>query len=440
MAIYTKRTWLARLGTGLNRYFVNNSRYEYLVNSPESITQNGDLLSADNLNDLETRIENGFNSIPIGYTFVVDSQQKYSDLCNNVSGNDYTHVVIIGGKGAGPNGEYTDVSSLSLSTRGIKTITGINNPILQFAGYNNCIYYSSSASTKPTNINEYSIKNITAERIGTGGSMNGIFFNCYNLENCKAIYNSTASPQDNRNIEGFNQCINLTNCDLKNSIYFYCNNLKNCNATIDTSTSAWNTRVYGVYYYCNGLDSCDGTITNSTATDDAIFYSCNYIKNIKLSKSNLPVHIFELCNYLEDVEITINNSTRYNRAIYNFMSCHYLVNCKVIATANESSYYCRGFYSCGNLVNCEATITNSNYIARAFQDCKRVTLCKGTGVGNSGYWSGGFSDCYCVTQSGPNGHSTSGVFSTTYATNTTNSTYAAADTANGGFNNTINPS
>ena len=61
---FLKRTWLARIGTGLNKFIIGNKDGEgkqTLTNAPDSVTQQGDVISAENLNDLEDRIEAGFN-------------------------------------------------------------------------------------------------------------------------------------------------------------------------------------------------------------------------------------------------------------------------------------------------------------------------------------------------------------------------------------------
>lgn len=63
---FEKRTWFARLGLGLNKFIIGDKDAEgkqELTNSPDSITQQGDVISADNLNDLENRIQAGFNGM-----------------------------------------------------------------------------------------------------------------------------------------------------------------------------------------------------------------------------------------------------------------------------------------------------------------------------------------------------------------------------------------
>ena len=58
---YQAKTWKNRAGTGLNKYkdSVSGDTLE-LINTPDSVTEAGDAFSAANMNDLESRIANGF--------------------------------------------------------------------------------------------------------------------------------------------------------------------------------------------------------------------------------------------------------------------------------------------------------------------------------------------------------------------------------------------
>lgn len=63
---FEKRTWLARLGLGLNKFIIGEKDAQgkqELTNSPDSVAQQGDVISADNLNDLEDRIQAGINGL-----------------------------------------------------------------------------------------------------------------------------------------------------------------------------------------------------------------------------------------------------------------------------------------------------------------------------------------------------------------------------------------
>jgi len=63
---FERRTWLARIGAGLNKFIIGEKDAggkQTLTNSPDSVTQIGDVISAENLNDLEDRIEDGFDDL-----------------------------------------------------------------------------------------------------------------------------------------------------------------------------------------------------------------------------------------------------------------------------------------------------------------------------------------------------------------------------------------
>ena len=110
---------------------------------------------------------------------------------------------------------------------------------------------------------------------------------------------------------------------------------------------------------------------------------------------------------------------------YGFNSCANLTNCT--GTGSRT-----GFHLCTNLTNC--TGTGINY---GFNSCANLTNCTGTGTGgDNGY---GFKLCNNVIGCKAGGHCTTAVFENCYASNSNTSTYACADTPNGGFNNTTNP-
>ena len=64
---YSKKTWVGRTGTGLNKYkveAVEGAEDTFTITStPDSIVVEGDALSANNLNDLENRIDGEFTNV-----------------------------------------------------------------------------------------------------------------------------------------------------------------------------------------------------------------------------------------------------------------------------------------------------------------------------------------------------------------------------------------
>ena len=63
MAFFTKKTWVARQGTGLNKFSINGATPVTVVNQPDTVTEQGDALSATNLNNLEQRIYDAFDAV-----------------------------------------------------------------------------------------------------------------------------------------------------------------------------------------------------------------------------------------------------------------------------------------------------------------------------------------------------------------------------------------
>lgn len=92
---FLKKTWLARIGVGLNRFRMNNSTDVVLESNPVSITQQGDQLSADNMNNLETRIGNAFDEMagnlatievsPSQHNWTAGSQIVYNGILYKVT-------------------------------------------------------------------------------------------------------------------------------------------------------------------------------------------------------------------------------------------------------------------------------------------------------------------------------------------------------------------
>lgn len=65
---YTQKTWVARQGTGLNKFIIGEkdaNGKQTITTSPDSVTVQGDVLSAASLNDLETRIFTAFSNIAV---------------------------------------------------------------------------------------------------------------------------------------------------------------------------------------------------------------------------------------------------------------------------------------------------------------------------------------------------------------------------------------
>lgn len=134
------------------------------------------------------------------------------------------------------------------------------------------------------------------------------------------------------------------------------------------------------------------------------------------------------------------------RSIQSNSSCY---NVTVNCTGNDINYGV-AFRCFNNLINCTgisdgiafdncSNLTNCTGISEfcGFYTCTNVINCTGTGTGNyNGY---AYANCKVVHGCKAGGHCGLGVFMNCYASYSNTSTYAVADTANGGFNNTTNP-
>lgn len=99
---FNKRTWKGRQGTGLNKFSINGATPVPVINQPDSVTEQGDALSAGNLNDLEDRIYDAFDDIADGtqvvgkanadasgnvITATYETKSDASDLKDAIQGN-----------------------------------------------------------------------------------------------------------------------------------------------------------------------------------------------------------------------------------------------------------------------------------------------------------------------------------------------------------------
>lgn len=64
--MFEKKSWKPRLGVGLNKYSIDNSDPVSVINIPDSVTQPGDAFSSENMNGLEQRISDAFDSGELG--------------------------------------------------------------------------------------------------------------------------------------------------------------------------------------------------------------------------------------------------------------------------------------------------------------------------------------------------------------------------------------
>ena len=316
----------------------------------------------------------------VSYTFIVDSNEKLVQWANNnkASGQDYTSVLI-------RKGEWTSSKAVNLTPAGTKVVVGEPGSKLVFNNTEEGLYYG----TRHPNTPDYYMRGVTVTVTAGSGTV-GAFRLCTNLTNCSGSGSGASFGY------GFYKCTNLTNCSGSGSGagsgdgFISCTNLTNCSGTGygpgDSSS------------YCYGFDSCTN-LTNCSGTGYG------------------------------------------SRNVCGFYTCTNLTNCSGTSTGGSGSSYCYGFYKCTNLTNCSGTstgVSGSGY-CYGFHSCTNLTNCSGSGTGYGDNSSYGFHSCNVVIGCRAGDHCKTAVFQDCYASSSKTSTYACADTANGGFNNTTNP-
>lgn len=159
---FVKRTWLARIGTGLNKFIIGEkdaNNKQTLVNSPDSISQQGDVISADNLNDLENRIYNEFSS----QSTRIDGKQDtltFDDAPTSGSNNPVKS-----------GGVYSSIEGLKLTKiwQNPNTAVGYSNSSFQVSTTSNefIIAFAQEAETYPADLRMI----LFHCRIGVGDTM-----------------------------------------------------------------------------------------------------------------------------------------------------------------------------------------------------------------------------------------------------------------------------
>ena len=162
------------------------------------------------------------------FTYVIDSQAKFDDWVNGVSGNDYSYVAIIGGKGAGTNGAYVQTKSNNLTgkTKGIQGFCGarIEASLGKYIG-------ALSYNALVPGFSEVFIKDLTVSVVNGGYG----FYNCTNLNNCTGFGLGRLLDPPVFGY-GFYNCTNLNNCTgiggtNSGNAFYNCKRLSFCTAT-----------------------------------------------------------------------------------------------------------------------------------------------------------------------------------------------------------------
>jgi len=243
----------------------------------------GNLLALLNAKAPLARLESAEGQIVLNspYTFCIDSNAKLQAWANNVSGNDYSRVLVkagtwtlattkLGGTSSNPLGV------IDISNGRTKSVVGeAGSKIVINSTYTNpgylCGIKGKVTGTWPGIVNpgnDFYFLNVAVE-INLSGSGHAYgFSNCANLTNCTGIGNSHGTSA-----YGFHSCTNLTNCtgtgasssDYGLSYGFYnCANLTNCTG-IGNGTCEEGGGSYG-FHSCANLTNCTGSNVSLSAS------------------------------------------------------------------------------------------------------------------------------------------------------------------------------
>lgn len=352
------------------------------------------------------------------FTYVVNSDETLNAWANNVSGNDYTHVLIKAGTWS------LTADTINLTTTGTKTITGeAGNLIihdLSYDGVMHTVKYDDVPSSDIYSINGVNIKTINRWSNTTTTPARGCisFYKCTNLINCSAK-GYTAYPVTGSNyFRGFSYCERLTNCFTTidrdtittNGGFFagfdYCKYLTNCSA-YNKNTTINHFVGYG-FNYCDYINGCETHIAGTSQQSNG-YYKCNYISSsYAYCSSSNTAYSFTNCNY-----VTSCYGYSSSSAGTGVTSCNYMSNCKVYSIGSTMT----GYKNCKHLDNCVYSTSALNNGVVGFSACYGVRYCFVEITGTTGSTN--------ATCTG---------YSKSYSNLAANDTFLCADTSSGGWN------
>lgn len=409
------------ISTESSNAIANNVITNYVNNQVDSVDTK--------LNNFETEINNTIQ-IQQTPTYIVDSNQKLDDWANNVTteGQDYSIVLI-------KQGYWTLSKPINLDKTKTYRIIGESS--------NNNKDGSSSLSVIKVNfdysngilykekLDEECDMQIADIRFFIGKAQQGIV-NCSNITN---VYFYTFDEWRPLSIRCFHNCKNIINCGsylmqdsetpLKvNYVTFnYCENVINS---------------FGIFYGCNKIINCGLNPKNTTNKKALSTYKqCNYL-------SNCIGFYYEDCSYLNNC----NSTNEIYQGVYDQSKSY-----KPTSGSATTDYFTR-YRDCNNMNNC------SLYMYKTFIDgegskisiacvggCSYVINChfklkvdydKSISSYPSVFiMSNSFHTMNCLFEVEDNTKQAGASDGTVWASSGTLSTNRIADTADGGFNQTI---
>ena len=179
---FEKRTWLARIGAGLNKFIIGNKDGEgkqTLTNSPDSVTQQGDVISAENLNDLEDRIDTAFGADSTRLGNVETAVDAIETSVESIEVNKLSTSDVVSEQKSF-NNPYTGTSSLNVMHQYSFNVGKTGYKVVGIKAYG-LLLYNSTDDMVPCMINNLEVTSNGAGIIRffinyTGGVMSSTFY------------------------------------------------------------------------------------------------------------------------------------------------------------------------------------------------------------------------------------------------------------------------
>lgn len=183
----------------------------------------------------------------------------------------------------------------------------------------------------------------------------------------------------------------------------------------NTSPGYWNTPVSCRRIVGEAGSSIVGILINSSQDTEITGVTCSTFQNFNSVINCNATEQFSNCKNL--VNCSVNTLQTSGGA---FTNCTNLINC-VVNYDYSSQNQAYSFRSCTNLVNC--SIVTTNIYHRGFYQCNGMVQCQSP--------TNAISSCTGVYRC------TASAYTSSYYSNASTSTYACADTLNGGWNKTV---
>ena len=153
---FTKKTWKARTGTGLNKYRING-QVVTLANVPDEVVQAGDVATAETMNDLEQRIYDADTQMDTDTSNDTTARANEDSRIRNVLVGSFLVVDSFSASGSGyyltmdiRKSGYTAIGIVSAQTGLTGYFHGLRSAEIQNYGTEAIVWFSDNSSHSVT--------------------------------------------------------------------------------------------------------------------------------------------------------------------------------------------------------------------------------------------------------------------------------------------------